>query len=890
MRLSRRLLVGLLLAGGSLGLFQAPTKAQGACTVSGSSITVAAGATCTIALPATVNSLVMGNGSVVQLNTTGSQTLTINNSGGLSQLTLHTSSSLAPSNGSTATLEIGSSLSNFATISNDGSISLGSGQLNINSPGSFANSGNITAGSITSSAGADSFTMTGGTVSAPLNQGNGIDDFTMTGGVLSSLAQGDGRDTFTMSGGQITGAFEDGDVASFSGGRIGRVDMKLDNNIFTMTGGIIDGNLVTGFGNDTIDLSGGQIGGNISVSGGRDSVTVTGGQVNGEVRMSTGNDTFLWQNDGVVLGLIDLGPDDDTATLRNLARQIENTTGFKGGLGNDTITLDNTQASSISRFTEWENLQLTNASRFNLDSDLSLGDSGSSTGTLSIDSSSSLQAVSGVSSVSISPASSSALATVSNAGTINLATGRANHRLTINGNYIGNNGLISLQTVLGNDNSATDRMIVNGGLISGNSLLAVTNEGGAGGETHRDGILLVQAGAGATSTSQAFHLQNRVRAGAYEYYLYKGGVSSGTGNSWYLRSSLPTPMTPTPEPETVTPELADPPPGAPELPNNGISFGGEPLPIYRYETPVYALLPALGRDINVFNLSTFHDRRGDQGALGVTTEQQVWSRVAVSGWNQNWSGSSQPQFNGTLTAVNLGVDLGIKPTGSGGSRRWGAMFNFGNAAGSVQGFTYATDGNRSGSTQMQSYGLSVYGTVVDPSGWYVDAVGGMNLYDVATQSLAAINDSTNGWGWTLSLETGYPIRLGNNWQLEPELQLIGTGSAINGFNDGIATMTFNSPWAALLRSGVRLAHQGRALQPFLRANFWTTFAGSDGVTFDDSASLHTNYGNTTIQLGGGVVWRLNQRFGIETSIDYLTQSQDQALNGLAGNLQLRLRL
>jgi outer membrane autotransporter protein len=844
----------------------------------------------------------MGTSSIVQLKPTGSPvTLTINNSSGLSQLTLHTSSSLAPISGSTATLEIGSSLSTFASISNNGSISLGSGQLNINSPGSFANSGDITAVLITSSTGADSFTMTGGIVNAPLNQGIGIDDFTMTGGVLSSLDQGGGRDTFVMEGGHIVGRFQDGDVATLKGGRIGSVDMHTGNNIFTMSGGTIDSDLVAKQDSDTIQISGGTIGGNIrvgsetrSATNDVDSVTISGGEVNGGVSTGVNSDTFLWQDNGVVLGLIDLGADDDTATLRNLASQIENTAGFKGGLGNDTITLDNTQASSISRFTEWESIQLTNGSRFNLDSDLSLGDSGTTTGTLSIDSSSSLQAVSAVSSVTISPASSSALATVNNAGTINLATGRANHRLTINGNYTGNNGLLSLQTVLGNDHTATDRLIVNGGLISGSSLLAVTNDGGAGGQTVADGILLVQASAGATSTSDAFRLQQRVRAGAYEYYLYKGGVSSGTGNSWYLRSSLPTPMTPTPEPtpepETLTPELAAPPAGAPELPNNGLSSGGEPMPIYRYETPVYAQLPALGRDINVFNLSTFHDRRGDQGALGVATEQQVWSRVAVSGWNQNWSGSSQPQFNGTLTAVNLGVDLGIKSTGSGGSRRWGAMFNFGNAAGSVQGFTYATDGNRSGSTQMQSYGLSLYGTLVDPSGWYVDAVAGMNLFDVATQSLDAINENTNGWGWTLSLETGYPIRLGNNWQLQPQLQLIGTGSAINGFNDGIASMTFNSPWAALLRSGVRLAYEGRALQPFLRANFWTTFAGRDGVTFDDSVSLNTNYGNTTIQLGGGVVWRLSQRFGIETSIDYLTQSQDQALDGLAGNLQLRLRL
>jgi hypothetical protein len=39
--------------------------------------------------------------------------------------------------------------------------------------------------------------------------------------------------------------------------------MKLDNNLFDLSGGQILGNLVTGFGTDTIIVSGGRIGGNI---------------------------------------------------------------------------------------------------------------------------------------------------------------------------------------------------------------------------------------------------------------------------------------------------------------------------------------------------------------------------------------------------------------------------------------------------------------------------------------------------------------------------------------------------------------------------------------------------------------------------------------------------
>jgi autotransporter family porin len=113
---------------------------------------------------------------------------------------------------------------------------------------------------------------------------------------------------------------------------------------------------------------------------------------------------------------------------------------------------------------------------------------------------------------------------------------------------------------------------------------------------------------------------------------------------------------------------------------------------------------------------------------------------------------------------------------------------------------------------------------------------------------------------------------------------------LNGLDDGIADISFKSPWAFVLRSGVRLAYQGRVLQPFLRANFWTNFSGDDGVTYDGTDTLSTSYGNTTIKLGAGVTWQINQKFGIEASIDYLTQSQNSVLNGIAGNLQLRLKL
>ncbi|MNI34710.1 hypothetical protein D3C73_887080 [compost metagenome] len=107
-----------------------------------------------------------------------------------------------------------------------------------------------------------------------------------------------------------------------TGGTIGRVDMKLDDNIFELLGGTILGNLVTGFGQDTIIVSGGKIGGNVSVSGGNDSVTVTGGEIVGEVRASAGDDTLIWAGGGIIRSAILMDVGNDRATLRNLTESV----------------------------------------------------------------------------------------------------------------------------------------------------------------------------------------------------------------------------------------------------------------------------------------------------------------------------------------------------------------------------------------------------------------------------------------------------------------------------------------------------------------------------------------------------------------------------------------
>ncbi len=458
----------------------------------------------------------------------------------------------------------------------DGDVTFGSGVDAI-----VMGSGRIT-GAVDQGNGNDRFEITAGTVVGNVQQGEGLDDFRMAGGEINMLNQGGALDTFFMSGGRIVDAFDDGDSAIMTGGRIGRVNMKLADNLFDMSGGAIDRNLVTGFGNDTIILSGGTIGGNISVSGGTDSVTITGGSVGGDVLLSVGTDSFVWDGGGIVHGTIDLGGDNDSARLTDLTNaHLGGTPRVTGGAGTDALTFDNVTTGGVARFDGWETIDATNDSELTFDGFLTLGDAGTGTGTFTLDASSTI--FGGGADGGIAAFTAGQRARFVNAGRIDLTNGTAGpgDSFTVRGDYVGDGGLLLLDTVLAGDDAASDRLVIDGGSASGTTGVTILNAGGTGGSTTQNGIMVVEAINGASTATGAFALNHRVAVGAFEYYLFKGGVSAGTGDNWYLRSTLVTP------PPAVTPPPRRPPrrrfsrrprPRHPWRPSPGTAAAASPLP------------------------------------------------------------------------------------------------------------------------------------------------------------------------------------------------------------------------------------------------------------------------------------------------------------------------
>ena len=755
---------------------------------------------------------------------------------------------------------------------------------------------------------AANLTVAAGDTLSAVVQTPAIDDFTMTGGTVQSLNQGESYDTFSMSDGRIIGAFEDGDRAIFSGGRIGRVDLKLANNYFEMSqdtavATLIDGNLVSGFGNDTIILRGGTIGGNISTSGGVDTITISGGALRGNVLASAGDDVFNWSG-GSIGGRVDMGLGNDQATISNLdANTLVNT--LDGGDGNDTLRFSNSQVAGGALYPNWETISLTDNSVLTLNDTMTLGDANSATGTLSLDGSSALRSRQGT----VAAFTEGQRATLTNAGTIDLSGGNdAQGRLTIKGDYQGNDGVLRVNSVLAGDDAASDRLVVSQGAISGSTRLLVNNLGGAGAATPQNGIQVVEARDGATSSATAFTQTQTLSAGAYDYRLFKGGVTAGSENSWFLRSTLVAapsvaPVTPEPgvpvDPGTpvdpavepaATPPVAAPAPGQAELP---APVAGVSTPLYRPEVPVYAAAPRGAALIARQALGTFHQRQGDQQLLdGQGGLPAAWGQAYGGTLRQQWSGTVSPSLDGDLYGFKVGQDLYARVSDSGYRQQVGIYVSHSRLEADVKGFALAVEDRSVGDLTLDGDSVGAYWTLVGPQRGYLDAVLQYTDLDGRARSQRGDKLNINGHAWTASLESGYPISVSERWTVEPQAQLIAQKVSLDSANDSISHVTYDAQVELTGRLGVRLegsftGSSARLLQPYAQVNLWHGDGGRDTLTFDGVDSIKTDYRYTSLQLEAGLVAQVNEALSLHGGVQYASNLDSRQQEASGVNLGVR---
>ena len=442
------------------------------------------------------------------------------------------------------------------------------------------------------------------------------------------------------------------------------------------------------------------------------------------------------------------------------------------------------------------------------------------------------------------------VASLTNGGTVSLPGTAPGATLTVTGAYVGNNGVLRLGTVLGS-NGPSDRLVLDGAgaTASGRTSVQIVNVGGLGGQTSGNGIEVIGAINGATTTAQttrdAFVLAGgHVDAGAYEYRLYAADAN-GAGESWYLRSS-------TNVPEAAAPETAPAPAPAPA-----------PVVTYRPEAALYASLPSQLRQGGLAMLGDLHKRVGDddvKAAMDAGTrsaaqgDRRGWARVIATDIDIRQGGTVSPTSQGDWTGLQAGTDLL-------GAPNWRAGVYVGQLDGDarVNGFASGVQNQAVGSNDLRSQYLGFYGTYTGDSGFYADAVLQAGRHRYTVQPLGNAATEGRGDGLTASIEVGQPFALGSSgWAIEPQLQLIQQRLDLDNTTIAGAQVEPDADNAWTARIGVRLKGTletgAGILQPYGRINVYRTSSGTDVARFVNGAfvtDIGAPIGGTSTELAGG---------------------------------------
>jgi outer membrane autotransporter protein len=484
--------------------------------------------------------------------------------------------------------------------------------------------------------------------------------------------------------------------------------------------------------------------------------------------------------------------------------------------------------------------------------------------------------------------------------------------LTVRGNYVGQNGVLELNTFLGTDGSPSNRLVIDGGTGSGNTSIIVHNTATAGAATTADGILLVSAINGATTTGDAFNLAGELRSGALDYRLFRGSKDGGLPDNWYLRNEFIVPPDPDKPGEPGEPPVP-PNPDDPTLPSDPPPDELDPgqYPTIGPELATYGVIQPLARELAQRTLSTLHDRNGDSALMAssqaaIDNGPSSWARVFAATVDQSYKAFAAPQSKGNLAGFQIGGDMWQGQWAPGHTDRFGGYLAYANASVDVSGLvTNASatsyDRERTGTVGLHATSAGAYWTHYGPTGWYLDGVLQASSFG-GTANTAYSRLIPKGTGFLASLEFGYPMEIasmGKNFVLEPQLQAIRQYVNFSARNDGLGMVTVGSTYGSTGRIGLRgkwelTGHNGELWMPYLTVDVIRDWGARSSTVFADGNSegsvVPLQPQASRGSLTGGVTVQWSQKLMAYAAAGYeheLGSGQNSKRQGFDANIGLR---
>ena len=300
-------------------------------------------------------------------------------------------------------------------------------------------------------------------------------------------------------------------------------------------------------------------------------------------------------------------------------------------------------------------------------------------------------------------------------------------------------------------------------------------------------------------------------------------------------------------------------------------------------------------------VGTLHERVGQPEQLaGRSDLDGLGSFGRVVYWNGRRDGSpvgvyaaTGPRFDYEIAALQVGLDLYRDEDEKGRRNFVGVLGALGRVSGDVDHFT----GEKAGDNQIDAYSLGGYWTRFWSNDAYLDGV--MMLTHNAAEAKSARFPKLDGHfnSLTASLEGGWPIDLGDGWQVAPEVQALYHHTFGGHASDVGGTVRFQDDNSLLGQLSGRVAKtwssgegkDRRETTGSLSLGAWQEFLDRPSIGFDteDGVVVFTgDTGKTWLELTGSVSAQVSRN---ATLYGDLGQTWDVNGDGRAWTVRLGAR-
>ena len=499
--------------------------------------------------------------------------------------------------------------------------------------------------------------------------------------------------------------------------------------------------------------------------------------------------------------------------------------------------------------------------------------------------------------------------TFTNGGIITLANQSYADRLTIEGNYVGKDGVLEVNTkwdtpgdYLGT-NSESDLLTITGDASGNTTVKAIKTDGtedvidGSIGELadrYKRSVPVIKVlGADSGTEGNEINSTDATKPYAYNTRSTFTGTAKTTGAGELQLVSHKddngvteyfwTLTTPNKDKTIITPSV-----------------------------PAYTLVPRQNLELGYTMLDTLHQRRGENQTLSWDKQSSYWQDVEKQSWGRvigkhlKLNGKERFGLKTNMYGFQVGHDFDVKTKQDDEgklTRRFTGLY-----FGALRSHSKFYDEYRAKNgvviadkltsrVKTTALNLGVTDTRYNENGTYIDWVGQLSWLNNRYSSVDGTQAKNHGWGAALSVETGRPYALGkdktnngDSWILEPQAQLIAQYLRLGNFNDGTRSVS-QKGYGLRGRVGFRLAYnkpndKQRTRTYYFIGNIWHDFKAT-GNALIGRDKLTEKFDRTWWELGLGSQFSLSENTYLYADARYEKSFDSNQHKGYQGTVGVK---